>query len=458
METFQIKDQITTLKGVGPKKSHALRHLGIETIEDLLRFYPREYEDRRNVKTIHQLCHGEKAVVQGEIQRMVKSKSPVKKKQTLTLFIKDPTGTMELVFFNAPYLDKTLSQNVKYEFYGMVTIKFGKIQMIQPAFNKATENKKNGILPIYPLTKGLWQREMRKWQEGAKPYITHCIDYLPQETIKRKNLCSLSYALHQIHFPENGRKLKEAKYRLIFDELFLLQLGLLSLRARNEAQLCGIEFSKHVDFREFFKTFPYAFTKAQQRVVAEINRDMESKKVMHRLVQGDVGSGKTAVAATAIYKAIKNGYQAVLMAPTEILARQHYEGFLAQFKPLGISVGFLGGSLKAKEKQKVLMEIETGTLDLVIGTHAIIQPTVNFFKLGLVVTDEQHRFGVNQRAALRQKGENPHILVMTATPIPRTLAVVLYGDLDISIIDEMPPGRQTIITKSAHIKERDSVY
>lgn len=458
MEMLDTNNPITVLKGVGPKKAKGLNNLGIKTLDDLIGFYPREYEDRRNVKTISQLCNGEKALVRGEIQNMVKGNSPIKKKQTLKLLVKDDTGTMEVVFFNAAYLDKSLFKNVKYEFFGIITAQFGKIQMTHPDFNKVTEGSKAMIMPIYPLTKGVWQTEMRKWQEAVKPYIENSIDFLPKEIIERNNLCHLPYALENIHFPQDGRKLKEAKYRLVFDELFLLQLGLLTLRARNDTLLCGNQFSKEVQITEFLKTFPYELTGAQKKVLGEINQDMESKKVMHRLVQGDVGSGKTAVAATAIYKAVKSGYQAVMMAPTEILARQHYEGLTDQFEPLGIKVGFLSGSLKTKEKKEVLTQIENGNFDLIIGTHAIIQPNVNFLNLGLVITDEQHRFGVNQRATLREKGENPDILVMTATPIPRTLAVVLYGDLDISIIDEMPPGRQIIITKRSSIKDRGQVY
>lgn len=458
MTATNMNDEITKLKGIGPKKANNLGNLGIGTIEDLVYFYPRQYEDRRVIKKIDQLCHGEKALIRGEIQLVIKGKQYSKNKQTLKLLVKDTTETIEIIFFNATYLEKSLQKNVLYDFFGTVNIEFGKIQMVHPELNRTIAGNKLGILPIYPLTKGIWQSDMRKWQETAKPYAAEIQEYLPKITVERNNLCTINYALQNIHFPADGRKLKEAKYRLIFDELFLLQVGLLSLRARNEAQLCGTAFSKDVDMHVFLKTFPYELTRAQKRVLQEINEDMESEKVMHRLVQGDVGSGKTAVAAAAIYKTVKSGYQAVLMAPTEILARQHYDGLKVQFDAMAIRVGFLSGSLKTKEKKEVVRQLENGEIDLIIGTHAIIQPTVSFAKLGLVITDEQHRFGVNQRAELRKKGENPDILVMTATPIPRTLAVVLYGDLDISVIDEMPPGRQAILTKRGNEKNRESIY
>ena len=264
--------------------------------------------------------------------------------------------------------------------------------------------------------------------------------------------------MQNIHFPEEKQKLLEAKYRLVFDELLILQTGLFAVRQNIKNGEDGIRIPKEADIRPYLDGFSYELTGAQKRCIEEIERDLESGKVMNRLVQGDVGSGKTAVAEVAMYKAVRGGYQAVMMAPTEILAHQHFEGLEKSFAVHGIRVGFLSGSLKASEKRETLERLKNGEIDILVGTHAVIQPEVEFANLGLVITDEQHRFGVNQRIQLKEKGKNPNILVMTATPIPRTLAVVLYGDLDVSVIDEMPPGRQVIKTRNLNGEKRDACY
>lgn len=453
-----LYDSVKTIKGIGPKKAVALEKLGIQTVGDLLSFYPRDYEDRRNGKVIAQLCDGEMALVRGTIKSITKGSTRVKRKQSIKILIEDATGSMEIVFFHGAYLEKTLSKGIEYEFFGKVSRNYGKTSMLHPDFSKYEKEKAMTILPVYPLTYGISQNEMRKWQEMIRSEIEELEDYLPQEILEKNRLCNLSYATFHIHFPQDSQKIKEAKYRLIFDELFLLQIGLRSLRNQTVGKGKGIIFSSQVQMEEFTKSFPYALTGAQCRVLDEINKDMESEKAMNRLVQGDVGSGKTAVAAAAIYKAVKSGFQCVMMAPTEILARQHYDGLQRDFHAYGIRVGFLSGSVTAKEKKAILQKLEEGEVDLLIGTHAVVQPNVKFSNLGLVITDEQHRFGVNQRILLSQKGKNPDILVMTATPIPRTLAVILYGDLDISLIDEMPPGRQSIVTKAINEKERKAAY
>jgi len=299
-----------------------------------------------------------------------------------------------------------------------------------------------GILPVYPLTKGISQKEMRSWQHAVKELYSQAEDFLDKDIIERNRLCDLAYALENIHFPKEKQKLLEAKYRLVFDELLVLQAGLLASRQSMKDIGRGIAFSETADTDEYIRSLPYPLTGAQKRCINEIENDLESSRIMNRLVQGDVGSGKTAVAEIAMYKAVKSGYQAVLMAPTEILARQHFEGISKSFEVHGINVGILTGSMKQGEKRDVLERLVNGDIQILVGTHAVIQPEVHFDRLGLVITDEQHRFGVKQRIKLKEKGENPNILVMTATPIPRTLAVVLYGDLDVSVIDEMPPGRQ----------------
>ncbi|MBR0596530.1 ATP-dependent DNA helicase RecG [Sinanaerobacter chloroacetimidivorans] len=455
---MNLHDKTSAIKGIGAKKASALKKLNIENIEDFFSFYPRDYEDRRERKEIRSLTDGETALIKGKVILLVKGKSRFQRKQTLKLLVQDDTGSIEIIFFHSGYLDKVLIKDEEYDFYGKVSVSLGKVQMLHPDFTKYEPENEQTILPVYPLTSGISQGEMRKWQKETAVFLPEVSEYLPADMIDRNRLCGIQYALEHIHFPKDKQKLKEAKYRLIFEELLLLQTGLLAMKNRVTANQQGIQFSNAVRMEEYASGLPYKLTGAQRRVISEINDDMESMKVMNRLVQGDVGSGKTAVAACAIFKAVKSGYQAVLMAPTELLARQHYDGLQKEFLKYGIKTGFLSGSIQAKEKKILLEELLSGEIDVVIGTHAVIQPGVKFFNLGLVITDEQHRFGVNQRAILSQKGENPDILVMTATPIPRTLAVILYGDLDISIIDEMPPGRQPIITRIVNSETREASY
>ena len=451
-------DAITTLRGVGPKKAKALEKLKIRTLEDFLCFYPREYEDRREVRSIETLTDGETALIRGQIQLIVKNGYAYGKKRTIKLLVSDQTSSIELIFFHSSYLEKSLNKDVLYEFYGKVTSKAGRLQMVHPDFHRFQENGESGILPIYPLTQGLSQSDLRRWQREACHLIPNLTDYLPSEIQKRNRVCSLSYAISNIHFPGDPQKVKEAKFRLIFDELFLLQLGLLKVKEGLKQNSKGIAFGNKFPVSDFTNSFPYELTNAQKKVLAEIEQDMETTAVMNRLVQGDVGSGKTAVAAAAIYKAVRSGYQAVLMAPTELLARQHYATFLELCKPFSIEVSLLTGSMPQKERKEVLASLSDGRTQVCIGTHAVIQPEVEFQKLGLVITDEQHRFGVNQRSILTRKGENPDTLVMTATPIPRTLAVILYGDLSLSAIDEMPPGRKPVITKAVPLENREWAY
>lgn len=453
-----LENKVSVIKGIGPKKVTALRKLNIETIEDFLYYYPRDYEDRREIKSINGLIDGDTVLVRGKILLMIKGKYSPKRKQTLKLLVQDETGAMEVVFFNAGYLDKTLIKNEEYLFFGQVNVNNGRVQMLHPDISKFEKDKEQTILPIYPLTNGLSQGELRKWHREAEVYLPDMIEYLPNDTIERNRLCSINYAIENIHFPKDKQRLMEAKYRLIFEELLFLQTGLLAIKHRLSKKEPGIQFSNSIMMEEYTTSLSYQLTNAQKRVLSEINEDMESAKIMNRLVQGDVGSGKTVIAAAALYKAVKSGYQAVMMAPTELLARQHYDGLKIEFDKFGIRTGFLSGSISSIERKIVLQKIATGELDIIIGTHAIIQPYVSFINLGLVITDEQHRFGVNQRYLLSQKGKNPDILVMTATPIPRTLAVILYGDLDISIIDEMPPGRQQVITRSVDSQGREASY
>ena len=454
---MDLKGPVTALKGVGPKKAELLAKLNIRTIEDLMFFFPRDYEDRRNRISICDLKEEQSAVIRGRVVSIKNDRYRRSGKQLLKLTISDDTGTVEVVFFNAKYLAGSFRAGEEYVFYGKPTCSFGKMQMVHPEFSRDT-GKTEGILPIYPLTKGLTQKEMRTWQQLLRMKYRRAEDFLSPETAEKNRLCSLAYALENIHFPEEKQRLLEAKYRLVFDELLILQTGLFAARQNIKKGGNGIAFSKDADVSEYIKTLPYPLTGAQARCVKEIEADLESSKVMNRLVQGDVGSGKTAVAEIAMYKAVRSGYQAVLMAPTEILAHQHFDGLSRSFETHGIRVGFLSGSLRAAEKRETLQQLRSGEIQILVGTHAVIQPDVEFENLGLVITDEQHRFGVGQRVKLKEKGKNPNVLVMTATPIPRTLAVILYGDLDVSIIDELPPGRQQIKTRSLTAKDRGRCY
>lgn len=453
---MELHDSISSIKGIGPKKAEALSKLNIKTLEDLIYFFPRDYEDRRCVKNISQLEEDETAVVRARVTLVVNDRYRRGSKRLLRLLVTDDTGSLEVVFFNAGYLAKSFKAGDEYVFYGKVSANFGKMQMVHPDFSR--DDSVSGILPVYPLTKGITQREMRIWQKSAEALYCRAEEILSPGTIENNRLCSIEYALRNVHFPEEKQKLLEGKYRLVFDELLVMQTGLLAAGTSSREGRNGIAFSAEVSVQDYIDSLPYPLTGAQSRCVDEIIADLESGKVMNRLVQGDVGSGKTAVAEIAMYKAVKCGYQAVLMAPTEILAKQHYEGLKKSFAAHGIEVGFLSGTMKAAEKRENLRMLEDGTIQILIGTHAIIQPEVRFSRLGLVITDEQHRFGVKQRISLKEKGENPNVLVMTATPIPRTLAVILYGDLDVSVIDELPPGRQKIRTRSLTADQRSRCY
>ncbi|QHI73824.1 ATP-dependent DNA helicase RecG [Aminipila terrae] len=453
---MNLNDRVTTIKGIGPKKAEALYKIGINKIEDFLYFYPRGYQDRRQVTKIGELENSSLALVQGKVK--LKIKGGYGKKQTLKLLVSDDSGSMEVVFFNAKFLISKFEPEDEFTFYGKVSNEFGKFKMLHPEFLKTEENYMHGIIPIYPLTTGISQQDMYKWQNIANHLLPQAQEPLTEDIIEKNKLCDLKYALDNIHFPKDKSHLKIAKYRLVFDELLFLQIGLLSVKNRITSEEKGISFNKNINIQDFIKNLPYPLTNAQKKVIDEINDDMESDKVMNRLVQGDVGSGKTVIAEAALYKAVKNGFQGVLMAPTELLARQHFEGLRREFEGLGIEIGFLSGSMSAKNKNNTLERLAQGKIHILVGTHAIIQPTVLFKNLGIVITDEQHRFGVNQRNLLAEKGQNPDVLVMTATPIPRTLAVIIYGDLDISVIDELPPGRQQIITKAFTQKKKESAY
>lgn len=458
----KLKQDIQYIKGVGPKKAYLLKRLNINTIEDMIWHIPRDYEDRGNIKKIASLRLGEKVTFYGKILGEGNVSKPRKNLSIIKFNVKDETGTIEVVFFNKIYLKKVLTSGQRVMINGEIKKSFKGLQVVNPIIEKIDideEQGKQGIVPIYPSTEGLSQKELVSIQKRVFKIVNESmVEYLPDEIIKRYRLCNIQFALHNIHFPSSVQALKIAKYRLVFEEFLLLQLGLFKIKKGIVHDKKGIALKNNKGIKEFIGKLPFKLTEAQEKVFGEISLDLEKDVPMNRLVQGDVGSGKTIVAIISLLKAVINGYQGAFMAPTEILAEQHYLSLTELFEPLGVKVGLLVGSLSKKEKDRVLNEIESGEINIVVGTHALIQEGVNFYNLALVITDEQHRFGVRQRATLASKGENPHVLVMTATPIPRTLALILYGDLDISIIDHLPPGRKAIKTYSRNSDKRDHIY
>ena len=453
---IQLTDPITVLKGVGPKKQEALSKLNIRSIDDLIRYMPREYQDRTEVTPIAQLRPGQQTTVIGTVERVVQNYYRAGRRQMLRVYVSDETGALSILFFNARYMKKAFQAGKQYAFYGTVSQVRGGLAMAHPQFT-AAEDREEGILPVYPLTQGITQKQLRDWQRQAAPVYEEVGEYLPEEIVRRCRLMDPGAAIANIHFPGSRDRYGQARFRMIFDELFVLQTGLMLVRSRSTGRK-GIAFDPKPVEQEYIEGMSFPLTGAQKRVSRQIMEDLESDRIMNRLVQGDVGSGKTAVAEIAMFKAVRSGYQAVLMAPTEILARQHYEGIGPAFAKYGIRCGFLSGHTRAAERRETLQKLESGQIDVLVGTHAVIQPEVVFQNLGLVITDEQHRFGVDQRIRLREKGSDPNVLVMTATPIPRTLAVVVYGDLDLSVIDEMPPGRTPVKTRSIGEDLREDCY
>ena len=443
---------VCDLKGVGLKRGQQLGRLGIETTEDLILYFPRKYQDRRTVTPLDRLETGNKALVKARVLAVDKSGLYGKwGKKRLKLTVTDDTGLLEIVFFNGQYIAKNIHADEEYYFYGEISTFGSSLQMVHPEF---TKEDIRGILPIYPLTAGLSQAFMRNIVKEALAVSLPLDDYMPKEVIRESGLVSLDEAVKNIHFPEDEKDIEKATKRLIYDEMYILQLGLSMMKSRSGGT--GVMMTANAD--PYIESLEFPFTGAQKRVWKEISEDMDSARHMNRLLQGDVGSGKTVIAETAMFKAVKSGYQAVLMAPTEILAAQHHQGIEKKFRKFGINTVLLGGRLSAAERADTLENIRTGEARCIIGTHAVLQPSVEYENVGLVITDEQHRFGVDQRVQLFAKGNNPDILTMTATPIPRTLAVVYFGDMDVSELDEMPPGRQKILTKAVTEKSRSQVY
>ncbi|MBR3280538.1 MAG: ATP-dependent DNA helicase RecG [Clostridia bacterium] len=444
-----LKENIQFIKGVGPARVKLLNKLNIFTLEDIITYFPRDYEDRGIYKKINELNVGDIACFKA-VAISKPTVARIKKNMTITkVIVRDETGSALLTWFNQDYVKNQIYGAEEYTFYGKVQKKIGdRVEISAPIFDKEGENKNTGkIIPLYPLTNGMTQNVIRGIIENALKLCDNSFeDFLPDWILKEYDICNLSFAINNIHFPEESKDFLKARKRVAFQELLILQLGLLNLKERGKIEDIGISFDKNENIEEFLNTLPFKLTNAQMRAWNEIKKDMESNKAMNRLVQGDVGSGKTIVACMAMYKAVKNGYQASMMAPTAILATQHYENISKLLEPFGIKCALFTSALTKKQKEQLLQQLKNGEIDIAIGTHALIEENIEFKNVGLVITDEQHRFGVRQRSKLSSKGEKVDTLVMTATPIPRTLALILYGDLDISIIDELPPGRQKIDT------------
>lgn len=435
---------VSELKGVGSKRAQLFQKLGAPTAGALLRLYPRAYEDWSRPLPLSQAPEGEPCAVRAQVSGVA---APVFSHSGVMLIrahALDAEGSaLELIFFNNPYLQGMLQAGTSYVFFGKLEIYQGKWQMASPAF--AQVGQEPGLRAVYPKTKGLTDRLIAKAVGECLDLLPQVLrDPLPQALRQSYNLCELRFALENIHRPPDQERMLVARRRLAFEELLVLQLGMQLLRRQGRARSAFV--LQRDCTADFWALLPFTPTGAQQRAAADAVRDMQGEWPMNRLVQGDVGSGKTAVAAACCYTVIRNGMQAVLMAPTDILARQHHAALSRMLGPAGVAVELLTGSLKDSEKKAVKVHAASGEAQLLVGTHALLTPDLRFRALGLVVTDEQHRFGVRQRAALADKSKGAHVLVMSATPIPRTLALMIYGDLDISVIDELPPGRQKIET------------
>lgn len=445
---------IQYIKGVGEKRAQLFHKLGIYTIENLIHYYPRKYIDWSKTLSVKDAEADTPVFIKATQITPVKE---AKIRKGMTLYkcnFSDGESVIHVTLFNNKYLAKSLRTFDDYILYGKLEKSFTSASMSSPQIERADAGA--GIHPIYPATDKLNSKAIAKVVGAALEKIGTIEETLSSEIMQRYGLCSLDFAIKEIHFPTDEKNIEIARKRLIFEELLTLQLGLLKLKSK-KSKKNGITILKdYTD--EFYSLLPFEPTNAQRRAVSDCIANMQGDEAMNRLIQGDVGSGKTAVAGAVMYSVIKNGYQTAMMAPTEILANQHYESLSKLFEGTGVKIALLTGSTKAKDKKDIKLALMNGEIDLIVGTHALIQNYVEFKELALVVTDEQHRFGVEQRANLAMKGNNPHLMVMSATPIPRTLGLIIYGDLDISVLGELPPGRQEIRTDVVSTAYHNRIY
>lgn len=453
---MQINDSISVLKGIGPKKVEIFRDMGIETIEDLALYFPKSYEDRRTVTPISEIKAGSDFLIQARLVNKRIGANRFNKKTPLVLNVSDDSGMLEVVFFNGYFLNKLFDIGKEYVFYGRVTENLDRLQIVHPEFTIAGSNDDvREIIPVYSLRHGISQKEMRRMQRDIKDVYSSIKEWIPEDIVEKNKLASLDFAISNMHFPSNAKKVLQSRYRLVFDELFTLETGLMYMKS-DDSDVTGISIDVSKG-DEFISKLPFELTSGQRESWNEIKDDLQKPKKMNRLLQGDVGSGKTIIAEAAMLSAAASGFQSVIMAPTELLARQHFDTFVKDLSDHEISPVILISSMKASDKRMAMESISSGKAKVIIATHAVLEENIVFKNLGLVITDEQHRFGVNQRRKLSGKGEGVNILVMTATPIPRTIAAILYGDLDISQIRTMPKGRKGIHTYKCSQGERNRV-
>ena len=446
---MRLSDSVQYIKGVGPILAQKLLRLGIRTVEDLISFYPKRYQDWTKVTPMEEIRPDEEAVVYGEIVGM-REVHPRRQMSILNVMISDGTGSVVLTYFNQPWKAAEFHRGTHALAYGKIEYGYNRyqisnadIEIIAPEALPSLQK----LVPVYPLTEGIKIQQMRRIIDDALTYVEDVYENLPAETVAKEHLMGRLEAMAAMHHPKNWKEQQAARRRIAFEELYFMQAGVLLLRRKREKGAESIKCAPSGQLVASVRAhFPFTLTEGQAAAFQDIEDDMEGLVPMNRLVQGDVGSGKTAVAALSLAKIVENGYQGALMAPTEVLAGQHYETFQNFYKGLPIRVAYLSGQTKTAERNEILRGLREGDIDVLIGTHALIEDDVVFAHLGLVITDEQHRFGVKQRKALETKGESPHILVMTATPIPRTMALSVYGDLDVSAIRGMPPGRHPVKT------------
>ena len=461
---LERSSRISCVKGVGKKTEELLNKLSIFTVDDLLTFYPRSYLRYEQPIKINNLLEEDTVAVYGQVVAPLKIEKSFRKNKTIiTGQIKDETGVLSLIWFNAPFLRNVLRKGEHYVFYGKIKRnRNNSFIMEQPKYYKADEYKKMQmtLMPVYSKTEGLTNNAIIKIVKQVLAEIPDKRDYLSDDLRKKFKLAAYNFSIRNIHFPLDEENLKNARTRLIFDEFFIFLYNIRRLKGITENQNSQYLIDSFDKADLFYKGLPYKLTNAQIRVWEEIKREMSSGKVMRRLIQGDVGSGKTIIAVLALIAIAQSGFQGSLMAPTEVLAKQHYDSISNMLKAadISINIALLTGSTKISEKKKIYSQLSNGEISIVIGTHAIIQKGVIFKDLGLVITDEQHRFGVNQRESLSDKGKEPHVIVMSATPIPRTLALIIYGDMDISVIDEMPADRIPIKNCVVNTNYRNTAY
>lgn len=453
---------IREIKGIGEKTEKLFQKMGVYTAGDLLRYYPRTYDIYEAPVPVSELEEGSVVAVEGCVFGSVQV-SPNRKLQTVTALIRDLTGTLKVLWFRMPFLRNTLRSGSRIIVRGRVVNKRGGLVMEHPEIFQPAQKyqeKLNTMQPVYPLTAGLSNLTVMKAVKEVLEHIHLQRETIPESIRQRYHLCEYNYALRGIHFPADKTMYMHARKRLVFEEFLEFLLAIRQLKEEKETSVNGCRMKPKQEVDDFLVQLPFELTNAQKKVWKEIRKDMQGDYTMSRLVQGDVGSGKTIVAVLALLEAAYNGYQGAMMAPTEVLARQHYQSVCGMFEQYGIPfrVELLTGSMKAKERREAYKRIETGESEIIIGTHALIQEKVNYHNLGLVVTDEQHRFGVRQREALAKKGNMPHILVMSATPIPRTLAIIIYGDLDLSVINELPKDRLPIKNCVVDTGYRETAY